>query len=551
MFKKVILTSLVVILFLPILALDSVKVSAQGTFSDVPAGTWGHDEINFLNDNRIATGYSDGTFKPNATLTRAQAAVIMTNALRLGSKTVTRPTFPDVSTDYWASGAIEQAASLGIFKGRDGRFHPSEKISKAQVATVLSRSFGLTGVSASGFSDVTSNFWAINQISALETNGIIEVSGSFEPNKAATRAEFSAFVARAIEPKFRVENSEKVLYQGKVVNTSNTLNVRSKPAMDGTIMGRLQLGAAVEVLGETGSWLKIKFQQGSGYVYRDYIAKTSSSGVPSTPTPAPTPAPTPTPPSTEKKIIAEGRVTATSLNVREKASATSTTVGKLAKGDTVSIYEYEGKWALIKYQGKWAYTHIDYLVIRNPGQDGLKNLVIAIDPGHGGKDPGAVSNGLKEKDVVLAVGLLVEKKLLAAGAKPLMTRSDDRFIELSDRSKIANNANAAIFVSIHANAAGATSANGTETFWNNVYSSDESKDLATKINTRLIESLKMKDRGVKEASFSVIRSSKMPSVLLELGFMTNSGDAAKMKEADFNERAAEAIFKGIEDYYSW
>lgn len=545
MFKKAMIVVLVVIFFLPTLVFNQTNVSAQGfEFRDIPIGTWGYDEIHYLNEKRIQTGYGDGTFRPNNSLTRAQAAVVITNALGVGGKRVTKATFPDVPTNFWASEAIEKAAELGVFSGRDGRFHPNEKISRAQVAAVLAKTFKLSGSTTSGFSDVPNNFWAVSQISALERNGILENSSRFNPNGNTTRADFAVFLARSIEPTFRVSNQDlgKALYQGTVVNVTSTLNVRSKPGMDGAVVDRLAAGRVIDVYGEEGNWLKIAHKNGFAYVHKNYIQRVTSSGTGSTPTPPPS--------SNDRKVVAEGKVTATSLNVRQQATASSATLGRLSAGEIVNIYEYHGDWVLIQFNGQWAYTHSGYLVTKAPGQNALQNRIIALDPGHGGSDPGAVANGLREKDINLGIAKELEKMLLDKSAKPFLTRTNDTFIELSQRAKMANDRNADIFISIHANAA-TPAANGVETYWNDTYSAAESRALAQHINRHLKNELGMNDRGVKEARFAVIRQSRMPSVLVEVGFITNSGDAAKMKKPDFNEKAARAILKGIEDYYNW
>jgi N-acetylmuramoyl-L-alanine amidase len=437
--------SLVVfVAFLLLLAPTHLGGEAQAQnnfFSDVPTNHEAHKEIHYLRDARALSGYPDGTFRPNNSLTRAQAAVIMTNILGVGERNVSQATFPDVPKDFWASGSIEQAAAMGIFSGRDGRFYPNEQISRAQVAAVLSKAFKLSGQSTSSFTDIQDSFWAVRDISSLERNGILKPGGRFEPNRSATRGEFAAYVARANEPSLRITASgDEVQFTGRVINTSTTLNVRSQPSMSGAVLGKLSRGATVDIYGESGNWYTVKYGSSWGYVHRDYIERVSGSGSGGG--------------SQEPSIVAEGRVTATSLNVRERATASSNTIGRLSAGQTVDIYGYEGNWVLIKFNGQWAYTHIDYLVTRAPGSNGLANRIIAIDPGHGGTDPGAVANGLREKDIVLGVSRELDRMLRDNGASPFMTRTNDIFLPLAERVKIAQDRNADIFVSVHANAAG-------------------------------------------------------------------------------------------------
>ncbi|WP_209121753.1 N-acetylmuramoyl-L-alanine amidase [Alkalihalobacillus sp. BA299] len=256
---------------------------------------------------------------------------------------------------------------------------------------------------------------------------------------------------------------------------------------------------------------------------------------------------------TGQEVITNGVVLPNSLTVRSKPSSSSTSVGSLSKGATVEIHGFEGDWAKINYNNTWAYVHAFYLKIAGSNYLLLGHTIV-VDPGHGGSypdgDPGAVANGLQEKDVVLDIGLRLEKKLKEAGANVVMTRRTDVFIELEERAKIANEANANSFVSVHANAVNISSVHGSETFWNEKNSnSAESKELAEKIQERFAYIVKNKDRGVKEANFSVTRNSEMPAVLVEVGFLTNETEAERMKTSQFREESAEAIYQGILDFY--
>src|SRR5699024_6268791 len=126
---------------------------------------------------------------------------------------------------------------------------------------------------------------------------------------------------------------------------------------------------------------------------------------------------------------------------------------------------------------------------------------IVIDAGHGGSDPGTSANGIVEKILVLDIAKRVEKLLKNAGYNVIMTRSDDEYVKLDDRTEIANKANADLFISIHGNAGGGE---GIETFW---YSegpqSKESEALASEIQKELIKKTGAKDRGVKDGNLHV------------------------------------------------
>ncbi len=168
-----------------------------------------------------------------------------------------------------------------------------------------------------------------------------------------------------------------------------------------------------------------------------------------------------------------------------------------------------------------------------------------VDFGHGGKDPGAIGNGLREKDVTLAVGLKVGKELERHGVKVTYSRKTDKFVSLSNRAKMANNANVDCFVSIHTNAFTQSSAKGVETF--SYPGSKNGRKLAKSIQDNIInKKIYTNNRGIKTDNFAVLRETKMPAALTEMAFITNKADARllKTKQDDF----AVAIAKGILSY---
>lgn len=220
-------------------------------------------------------------------------------------------------------------------------------------------------------------------------------------------------------------------------------------------------------------------------------------------------------------------------------------------------------------------------------QLGLKVHTVVIDPGHGGKDGGAAGYGLKEKDIVLKLSrklaASIEKRL---GLNVYQTREDDRFITLERRTKIAKDKKADLFISLHVNANNVASVQGFETYVLNFAtdrsamavaarenaSSDKSvaelEDILHIIakNTKIAESramaqslhkaaltainrkYKVRDLGVKEAPFYVLVGSNIPSILVEIGFLTNENDAARLRDYAYLDLIAEGIVDGLESY---
>ena len=222
---------------------------------------------------------------------------------------------------------------------------------------------------------------------------------------------------------------------------------------------------------------------------------------------------------------------------------------------------------------------------------GLKLGRVVIDPGHGGHDVGTIGpTGLQEKDLVLDVarrlGALIEKRL---GSEVVYTRADDTFVPLHQRTAIANDHKADLFLSIHANSSPATVVSGVETYYLNFTSSksalevaarenagadrsiydlkdlvqqialkdklDESREFATKVQSSLNtfasrNNPQAKDRGVRKAPFVVLIGAAMPSVLVEIGFVSNPRDESLMKKGDHRQKIAEALYKGVSQYAS-
>lgn len=172
--------------------------------------------------------------------------------------------------------------------------------------------------------------------------------------------------------------------------------------------------------------------------------------------------------------------------------------------------------------------------------------LVIIDPGHGGKDPGAVGIGsIQEKQIVLSISQQVTRILEKQGIQVRMTRDSDYFVSLEGRSEMANRLNADLFVSIHANSAGAgkTGVSGYETYYY-----QNGRELAQIIHRNIIRRVDVRDRKIKQARFFVLRKSNMPSVLLETGFVTGTEDAAKLTNPNFQRQMAEAIAAGIIEY---
>ena len=171
--------------------------------------------------------------------------------------------------------------------------------------------------------------------------------------------------------------------------------------------------------------------------------------------------------------------------------------------------------------------------------------IICIDPGHGGKDPGACAGGVREKDIALDVAKKIRVNLRAAGYSVILTRETDVFVELSDRARMANSAKAGLYVSIHCNSVEDNArATGMEVY-HYTRASEASKRAARVIYDKLLPVCGLRGRGVKSQDLAVLRETAMPAVLVELGFISNDGDRAKLVSEEWQDDAAQAIADGI------
>lgn len=559
--KRMFTVFLVLLLVLPVMGEREAKASP--IFSDVPANHSAYEEINYMKNAGFAGGYNEGgklLFKPDHLTTRSQVTVMILNARNIQLDKPSKSRFTDIKAGTGLSHFAETAANRGLLveKSTDGKFYPYLAVNLKEVSLLLSNSFGLNSNKYSTYpvpyEDIAKNDPYYKYISALYYSGILDDVKEIKPNKNVTRGEFSTYLARAANSKFRLElpiqgvTNPKVI--GKVEVTHNNLHVRTSTntSNSNNIIGKVNTGQKFDVYEDQSGWLKVNYNGTMAYISKQYTKYISEE---TTPTPEPTPEPTP-PVETNANLI--GRVTVNDLNVRSGPGASYPSVGILNTGDEVAVLNISSNnyWVKVKYGNTEGYTHKSYLKLLNKTSKAVKDRIIVIDPGHGGKDPGATSQSAVEKAIVLKVANIVKQKLQADGAKVVMTRTGDTYPTLQDRVSITKSNFGEVFVSIHVNAASSSSAKGTETYYN-ISSGDMYKEdiaLATFINKQIVANAKMNDRGVREGDFHVIREMIIPSVLVELGFITNSEDRAKLVNDQYVQIFADSIYKGIVQYYS-
>ncbi|MBW7457381.1 N-acetylmuramoyl-L-alanine amidase [Paenibacillus sepulcri] len=343
-------------------------------------------------------------------------------------------------------------------------------------------------------------------------------------------------------------------YTAKVV--INLLNVRSEASLKGNIVGALKNGQLVSVSKEDDyGWLQINSGKVSGWVAGYYLKKVDGT--------VQTSEASKTQLKTEPKKTAkqtEATVTADSLRIRSGAGTKYEVVGGLAKGQQVAIMGSQSGWVKIQTSNGQAGWVSDRYISGGSGNsvvstshsskssNGLHGKTIVVDPGHGGDDPGMIGTTQKtmEKDLTLSTSFYLEQELRARGASVVMTRTKDKEKpSLGERVQISGSAHADAFISIHYNSS-ETKASGTLSFY---YSESKDRPLARAIESRLADGMELDSNGISFGDYHVLRENGTPSALIELGFLSNKKDESLVRKSGYQQEAAAAIAKGIEDYF--
>ncbi|MGE7790944.1 N-acetylmuramoyl-L-alanine amidase [Lysinibacillus sp. NPDC096259] len=538
----------------------------KSSFSDVTVGT----ELSGYVERAIQLGLfktnTQGQFLPDKPLTRDEMSYVLTKAFKLDTseyQNIDSP-FVDVGITHPYVTFVNTIYYNGITKGTGQNYYPNNKVTRAQFALFIARAksekyrlelpvkgvgvpdtkqvIGLVSITTDGLNirkskDSSSTANIVGTVNKGGKLSVYAVEGDWL--KVTYKGAF-AYIHKTYAQFLDADGNALGNVQKQVTATQN-LNVYVKPTSSSKVITTVNSKTKLPVY-KTVSGYHLTVVNG----IPGYVVANSTEDVeveqPSTPDP--------TPPTVSGDVL--GRATVDSLNIRKEANSTSTVLGKLKKGEYIQVNSINGYWAQVTYQGQKGYVHKSYLKLLNQSGNPLKNRIIILDPGHGGKDPGAVVGSYSEKAITLKVGTLVKQKLEAAGAKVYMTRTGDTYPSLQDRVDFTNANYGEIFVSIHVNSAANTAALGTETYYaistGDMYQEDI--DLATFVNNQIVNNLNMKNRGVKEQQYYVIRNTIIPAILVELGFLTNSEDRGKMTNDKYAELFADSIYKGISQYYA-
>ncbi|MFC4320905.1 SH3 domain-containing protein [Litchfieldia salsa] len=330
---------------------------------------------------------------------------------------------------------------------------------------------------------------------------------------------------------------------GTGIVTASTLNVRDQNTLSGKLVSTLKKGESVTILSESNKWYEIKLNNGTkGWVAGWFIERKES----------------PVPPSSdhsEDSNVSTIKILHNGTNIRSSASTSTSVIARANEGDTFKILGTEGDWYKIEistgkvgYIAGWIVQVIgDTPAVQKPGVNQyLKNKTIIIDPGHGGRDGGAVGvRGTYEKTLTLRTAKLVYDKLSAAGANVYLSRSSDTYVSLASRVSISHYRNADAFVSVHYDSINNSSVRGVTSY----YYKNIDVPVASALQTEIIKYTGLKDRGHRSGNYQVLRSNRQPSVLLELGYLSNLSEELTINTSSYQEKVSSGIFYGLAQYF--
>ncbi|HEX2945849.1 MAG TPA: N-acetylmuramoyl-L-alanine amidase [Clostridia bacterium] len=508
---------------------------------------WAFADIKRAVDNGYVKGYDDATFRPDAPVKRSEF-ITMLNAAFGVPVGGTASGFLDVHENEWFAQSIWSAVNAGYMDiYTDNILNPNLPIPRQEAAALTA---GLAHIETTEnvkeFIDAGAIAdWASNRIDALVAAGIMDgyPDGSFRPDGKITRAEAVALINRALT----YAGGKKINALLKV--TGGTVNIRSGPDTSYGVLKKVYGGDLLTAsLMSSNDWYRIDAGGMTGWITGSYV---NIEGMIEADSAAP---------GNEGNNIGQDGASSSQNAVPGQGGSISRggDAGRGTDSDTGTVTGGDGTGPAMQTGG----TATDGSGSsndnsENPVQSSPNGRLVVIDAGHGGYDEGAAGpDGVKEKDITLAIALKLSELLKNAGYDTLLTRSDDTYISLQNRSLAANVSKAGIFVSIHCNSSEYHTGYGTEVYTeperlNPVYQQqDESRLLAAFVQNELIKTLGLTDRGIREKDLAVCRETNAPSILVETAFIDNKEEELLLSNPSFQDLAAAAVKQGIDSYFN-
>ncbi|CUB22652.1 N-acetylmuramoyl-L-alanine amidase LytC precursor [Bacillus safensis] len=329
----------------------------------------------------------------------------------------------------------------------------------------------------------------------------------------------------------------------------SSLNVRQSAAPNAQVIASLARNTQITILREQNGWYEIEGKGVKGWVASYYIVTGKGAGS------APEKSSSSSASEQKAYIVYDG------TNIRKSASTSAGIAERATKGAAYHIVRTQGDWYEVTlsnggtgYVASWVVqTKKNSSEAPRPQQDSssgtgsLKGKTIVLDPGHGGKDSGTIgADGAFEKNITIKTANLLAGKLRASGANVYLTRSDDTFISLQSRVATSHYRNADAFISLHYDSFMDQSVRGSTAYY---YQAAKDQQLASSVHSEVAKRSQIPDKGVKFGDYFVLRENKRPSLLYELGYLSNPQEEAIIYSASYQERVTEGMTEGLKQYF--
>ncbi len=326
--------------------------------------------------------------------------------------------------------------------------------------------------------------------------------------------------------------SQQVKAENAIITTDN-VNIRSGPGTEFEPIGQANTNEEYHIKSTQGNWVEIEFENQTGWIISDYISILENDPEINE--------------NTDKTIT----IRYDNTQLRSGPSTKFEIISFAESGDTFDVVSEAGDWYEITNDEVTGYV-LKQLIDPIDQYGGLRfdftDKTIVIDAGHGGHDVGAIgASGSYEKDIASVTAKELEKKLTSLGANVLLTRPEDEFISLKSRATYSNVLDTDAFISIHYNSfPEQPNVTGIETY----YYHEQNKELAHYIQQEIIKETNARDRGTSVGDYYVIRQNFQPSVLLELGFISNKGVEQLLHTNTYQQQLVTGIVNGLGIYFS-
>lgn len=319
------------------------------------------------------------------------------------------------------------------------------------------------------------------------------------------------------------------------VITTEILNVRNGPGESFEEINEVYANETYPIIEQQDNWVEIQLETGTGWIIKDYITirgGQSENGK--------------SEPVTNPSSVHEVTIYYEDTHLRSGPATSYDIIGFADKGATFEVLSETEGWYEVENEDLKGFLNKQFVKKEASVSTSIENKTIVIDAGHGGRDVGAIgATGTFEKNYTYKTAIELKQELTVLGANVILTRPEDEFISLGSRASFAN-ITADVFISIHYNSTPELPyVTGIGTY----YYHDQNKELATYVQKELIKETMADDRGVAFGDYLVIRQSFKPSILVELGFLSNENKESLLQTTAYQKKLVQGMVNGLIKYF--